>query len=133
MNKGFVTIIVILSIVTLGVFVISTNSLNNNFDDYSIIFLQTKNKISNYSILLNQASQNCFNESNITSCIDSNSSFILTNLGLTSEPYNCNNFNFEEISSNEYLGKLVCNTHLISKQQTIFSNNFSLNIIVKKT
>lgn len=132
MKKGFVTIIVLFAVLTLAI-IISTNTVDYKNESYHTpIFLETKNKISNYSILINQAAQNCFLESEIKECIDSNSDLILEKLNLTKAPFYCENVNFEASGSNTYLGTLNCDSKLYSNNKIVFSNQFFVEIKVNK-
>jgi hypothetical protein len=133
MKKGFATIIVLLGIITLSI-IILTNTIDDKTENYhASIFLDTKNKLSNYSLLLNQTTQNCFLQNEeILNCIDSNSDLILEKIGFKQPPYFCEDVIFSPNGLNNYVGNLNCNTMLYSSDKLLFSNTFSKDIIVIK-
>lgn len=133
MNKGFATAIVLLGILALAL-IISTNISTQNYENYHTpAFLETKNKISNYTVILNQIAQNCYLESsNPKNCIDSNSDLILENLGLLNAPFYCNKAVFNEILGGEFEGELNCESKLILDEKVIFSNYFTKEIKIIK-
>lgn len=136
MNKlGFVSIIVLITIFTVLVFI--TSNINTYEDDKQsyTIFLQTKNTISNYTILINQISQNCFFEHEeilINECIENNYNNTLEIMNMHEQPYNCLLTNFGQEDQNTFYSILNCNVIIENNNNIIFSNEFSTPIVIKK-
>lgn len=136
-KKAFSGILVLLIIFTLTSLAIN-NLVNINFEPtYNTSFIQTKNKLSNYYILTNQAAQNCFLEetqNQTKNCINNIYTDTLNELNMGNNTfYNCKLEDFEELGPNTFSNKLNCNINLESSGTTLFSNIFSTNIIIRKS
>lgn len=131
-KKGFLTIIVILAIFSIGIIIILGNQINHLEKDYTNNLVGIKNKIANYSLSINLSAQNCFKETEVNICIDSNSSTLIEMLNLNEEPYNCTISGFNNQNGDEYLGRISCNYRVYSETELFFSNEFFYDIVVKE-
>lgn len=131
-KKGFLTIIIILAIFSIGSIIILNNQINHIEVNYSDGIVNTKNKVINYSLVLNQSAQKCFSQIDTLSCIDSNSNLIISQLNLDKEPYNCIKPTFNLEAGGEVKGKINCNYLIYTNNELIFENKFSYDIIVRE-
>lgn len=135
-TKAFSSILILFIIFTITILVISNISITDFEPIYNNSFIQTKNKLSNYYVLTNQASQNCFlkeTQLELENCINDTYNNTLNELNMELDTfYNCNLNNFDMIDANTFSKKLNCYINLESNQITLFSNEFSIDVIVKR-
>ncbi|MDD4250644.1 MAG: hypothetical protein PHX27_00450 [Candidatus ainarchaeum sp.] len=131
MKKGFVSILVVLSVTIITILFIGINN-NYSITDYSNQITNTKIILTNYEIILNQSIQDCnWQKSNpeIETCINQKATDLHT-LIFDDTVLSCDKPNYI-LKDQNATGKLNCFSQIITNELE-FSINLSKIITLKK-
>jgi hypothetical protein len=130
-KKGFLTGLIVLAMIAFAIIIILNSNSNIQNEDNIDEILRIKSKLINYKLTLNQASQNCFDLTNPSECIKTNSDLIINELKMDQLPFNCGVSNFSEDEIGLYSSIINCSYVLYSKNNLIFSTSFRDSVIVR--
>ncbi len=131
-KKGFATVLVGISIFFVTIIMLSSNYYQEERIDYSQIIIDSKIKITNYEIVLNQAIQDCnWQKPNneIQNCVNLKANNLKQEIFDEMNKCEQEDFIFNDINS--LIGKINCHND-ININKTFFSIDLNKNIILKR-
>ena len=132
-KKGFMAILVSIGIIVMTMVMLSGNNYYGERMDFSRQIVDAKLKITNYEIIITQATKDCNwdkEQNEIRDCVNTNNTELIRKIFENGE-LDCGADYVVDKSAGKAEGTIICSQEIITSE-TIFSMDLNKNITIQK-